>query len=962
MKTPIAFTVLFFLFFIGVSIAQRDCGTMDYYHQQLIDDPAFAGRRQQIANHTAAYVAAHQNNLPHTNAVITIPVVFHVVYNNAAQNISAVQCQAQVDQLNLDYARLNTDASNTPSAFAAVAANIGVQFCLAVRDPNGNTTTGIERRQTTVTSFSTNNNVKYYSTGGMDAWPSESYLNIWTCYFSGTLLGYAQFPGGNAATDGIAIMFSTVGSMLQPSSAASYNIGRTATHEVGHWLDLYHIWGDDGSACTGTDYVADTPNQGANTWGCPAFPHTDACSTSSPGIMFMNYMDYSDDYCVNMFTEGQSARMNAVLAPGGDRETLLSSLGCQPVILPPCTGVTAGVVSASNDTLCSGENAILTLSGTTSGVSGISLLWETSPNGISGWNAASGLNTNFTYTTPVAAGINYYRCAATCTPASMTNYSDTMTIWEFGIGSVANDHVCVAGLTDIIASGFGQINWFTDSLTSTVLHVGDTLSANLLGDTVFYAVANASAGVGNYYSVGPVNNTFGGGGNSTNLSRGLVFQALTGLMLDSVSFYPSSTGNVVINLVDVATSGTVNTATFPVTSGQVNQKVKVYLGFTAIGGHTYNLTAAGSSVTSLYRNNSNVTFPYSVSNIISITQSTSSTTSYYFFYDWKLHTGCTSPRVAVPVHVGPLNVTITSTADTICTGSGVTLTTSGANSYLWMPGSLPGNTITVYPLSTTVYSVTGFVSVGCTGTDLDTVTLVAPPTVTISVSNDTICRGTSTTLTASGASTYTWYPLGTSGSSITVSPANNTNYSVIGSVGSCTGNSSQFVTVLAPSFTAAAVGSNSICKGDTAVLSVTGTNTYIWMPGGLTGNTVSVAPLTTKTYTVTGTDLMGCTATQTVIIYVNNCLSVDEINSEDVFLIYPNPTDNLVTLELRGLKSVDYEFEMYDALGQLVFNKKIRPEYSGFLMNMDLKYFSQGVYFIRLRGNGEQVVRKLMKL
>ena len=308
----------------------RNCATMENLDRLKMEDPALESRMQQIEQQSAAYVQARKNAGQNaTDMVITIPVVFHIVYSSATYNISDAQCLAQLDQLNKDYARLNTDAGNTPSVWQGISANTNIQFCLASRTPAGAATTGIERRQTTVTSFSTNDNVKRYANGGLDAWSSSSYLNIWVCNLSGGVLGYAQFPGGAAATDGVVLTYYSVGSMLSPTSSAPYNLGRTATHEVGHWLNLRHIWGDDGTACSGTDNVSDTPNQAGENYGAPAFPRTDGCSTTSPGVMFMNYMDYTDDNAMNMFTNGQSARMAAMFATGGSRAAMLSSTGCQ---------------------------------------------------------------------------------------------------------------------------------------------------------------------------------------------------------------------------------------------------------------------------------------------------------------------------------------------------------------------------------------------------------------------------------------------------------------------------------------------------------------------------------------------------------------------------------------------------------------------------------------------------------
>ncbi|HUM46518.1 MAG TPA: zinc metalloprotease, partial [Chitinophagales bacterium] len=298
----------------GGAFAQlRNCGTMDHLNWLQQQDPNLAQRMQAIENATQSYIASNPGE---TRTVVTIPVVVHVLYNTTAQNISDAQVQAQISQLNADFARTNSDAGSTPSVWSSIAANTEVQFCLAQRDPSGNATNGIIHKSTTKTSFSQNDDAKHNSTGGSDAWPAGSYLNLWVCNLGGGLLGYAQFPGGAAATDGVVVLYSSVGSIASPGTAAPYNKGRTATHEVGHWLNLYHIWGDDGTGCTGSDQCADTPNQADENYGCPTFP-TVSCSNTPNGDMFMNYMDYTDDGCMNMFTAGQKARMQALFGTGG---------------------------------------------------------------------------------------------------------------------------------------------------------------------------------------------------------------------------------------------------------------------------------------------------------------------------------------------------------------------------------------------------------------------------------------------------------------------------------------------------------------------------------------------------------------------------------------------------------------------------------------------------------------------
>ena len=319
----------------------RNCGTMDYLSKQIKNDPAIVSRMNQIEQQTNQFLANKSAVAASATGTIVIPVVFHVVYSSSAQNITDAQCIAQLNQLNLDYARLNTDSNSTPSVFRSLAANTRIQFCLAQRDANGLATTGIIHKSTTSTSFIDDDKVKSSTTGGDNAWPATSYLNIWTCNLGNSLLGYAQFPGGAAATDGVVLLYSSVGSMAKPGTATPYQLGRTATHEVGHWLNLRHIWGD---ANCGSDLVNDTPTQQTSNSGCPTFPHV-TCSNGPNGDMYMNYMDYTNDACMNMFSAGQSTRMNAIFASGGARVSLLSSNGCLPV--STTCGVPSGLAASS---------------------------------------------------------------------------------------------------------------------------------------------------------------------------------------------------------------------------------------------------------------------------------------------------------------------------------------------------------------------------------------------------------------------------------------------------------------------------------------------------------------------------------------------------------------------------------------------------------------------------------------
>ena len=288
---------------------RRQCGTQQVHERLLEIYPAFRERqnrieqgiRRDIERGVAERVARR---------LITIPVVVHVVYKTAAENISDGQVKSQIVALNRDYGQKNADKSTIPAPWKGLAANPNIQFALAKKDPTGKQTTGITRTKTTRGSFGTGDSVKSKAGGGDPAWPADRYLNLWACTLGGGLLGYAQFPGGPARTDGVVILntaFGTTGTVQKP-----FDLGRTATHEVGHWLNLHHIWGDRND-CGGTDYVTDTPNAQLPNYGKPTFPHV-SCNNGPNGDMFMDYMDYVDDAAMVMFSAGQVVRMNATLA------------------------------------------------------------------------------------------------------------------------------------------------------------------------------------------------------------------------------------------------------------------------------------------------------------------------------------------------------------------------------------------------------------------------------------------------------------------------------------------------------------------------------------------------------------------------------------------------------------------------------------------------------------------------
>ena len=281
------------------AITQRSCASQEVLEAQLKADPTLAIRMNQIE----AFTQKSMTNGRLVNGKVEIPVIVNVLYKTAAENISDAQIQTQIDVLNQDFNAANSDFSSVPTLFSGVAANIGITFVLEK----------INRKATTKTSWGTRDTMKKTKQGGLDPTSPTTKLNLWACTIGGGILGYAQFPGGSSATDGVVIDSKYFG--LSGTASYPYNLGRTATHEVGHWMNLRHIWGD---ATCGSDLVTDTPTHNTANYGVPTYPHLSTC-TGTPVEMTMNYMDYTDDRGMYMFSNGQKTRMAAIFVTGGAR-------------------------------------------------------------------------------------------------------------------------------------------------------------------------------------------------------------------------------------------------------------------------------------------------------------------------------------------------------------------------------------------------------------------------------------------------------------------------------------------------------------------------------------------------------------------------------------------------------------------------------------------------------------------
>jgi Pregnancy-associated plasma protein-A len=284
--------------------ARRQCGAMAAHMALLEEYPQF--RANQMRLESATTERRDQGVALKLPKIVTIKTVVNVVFNTDAQNISQAQINSQITAMNKDFRATNPDKSGTPAPWLGLVSDTRIQFKLAK----------VTRTRTLQTAFTFDDRVKKTATGGIGPFQPTTHLNLWVCPLNGGLLGYAQFPGGPSATDGVVInvsAFGTIGTAKSP-----FDKGRTATHEIGHYFNLRHIWGDTPD-CSGSDMVADTPNCAGPNTGAPTWPVV-TCNNGPNGDMFMNYMDYTDDAAMFMFTSQQIVRMRTAL------ETLRSGL------------------------------------------------------------------------------------------------------------------------------------------------------------------------------------------------------------------------------------------------------------------------------------------------------------------------------------------------------------------------------------------------------------------------------------------------------------------------------------------------------------------------------------------------------------------------------------------------------------------------------------------------------------
>ena len=481
------------------------CYTVEADEIRRANDPSL-GTLEDFESWMAPKVKDYEIHASALRAVVTLPIVFHIIHNNGADNLNAAYVSANIAQLNDDFRKTGNGFNNHPDG-----ADSEIEWCAATIDPNGNVMAepGINRVSRSSAGFSTPPYSQNYYESTIKPntiWDPSQYCNVWVSALSGGLLGYAQFPeagslpgigtgNGGANTDGVVVAYTSVGGYSLPNpNGGVYDGGRTLTHELGHWLGLRHIWGDGN--CNVDDYCNDTPRARSSTSGCPT---KNTCNdlnygaSSNPNDMVENYMDYSYDDCMNIFTDDQKARMQVVLSSSIRRASLTTSTKCGG--------------GGGGDTESPTDPTNLTASNETS--STVDLSWNASSDnvGVTGYNvyidgsllgtvtgtsaAVTGLSASTTYVAGVRArdavgnlsgqaSTSFTTLAASCVDGSLT-------------------------LTIVLDNYPEETSWTVTSGGSTVAS-GGTYGSHPDGSTV---VENINLGNGDYTFT--INDSYGDG-------------------------------------------------------------------------------------------------------------------------------------------------------------------------------------------------------------------------------------------------------------------------------------------------------------------------------------------------------------------------------------------------------------------------------------------------------------------
>ena len=764
---------------------QIRCNTMQMDALRRANDPTLPSLEQEelwLQQGMAQIKAqeAYEKSIGNTPkaTLLTIPIIFHIFTDGAgAENVSATIVQNQLNQLNLDY-------RNLAGSGYAVAADTEIEFCLAMKDEAGNLLAepGINR----ITSYGQGPFTDTQFDNTMKAatiWNPNDYFNVWVANLSGGLLGYAQFPsnsglggmptnGGSANTDGVVILYSSMGSVASPQGGGAYNKGRTLTHEAGHWLGLRHIWGDGG--CGVDDFCNDTPKSDASNFGCP---NTNSCTdtygapwpTANPADMVENYMDYTDDACMDTYTADQKDRMRTVMTLSPRRASLASSTKCQVAV-----GNDAGIsaINSPSGSICGSTvnpSVVLRNYGTTTLTSADIL-----------YNLDGGANSTFNWTGSLVAGATTNVNLGVMSPSAGPHTLNVST-------NLPN------GTTDVNTGNDANSSAFTIVIGGEVITL--TIDTDCYGEETYWELKDASTAL--IASGGNISVVIPPGGQQLGTTQGDA--GAYGVEVQVVENFCLTSGCYDFVLYDDWGDG-MNAAGDPGCSVNGNwvitnasAAVLAQMSTAAFG----NSDAANFCVSAVVTANFNTSSPKCVNTQVTFTDASTLATS----WDWNFGAGATP---ATATGAGPHNVTystagsknvslsINSGADvsnqsiminanpaaptisasestTICQGNSVNLNSSQPSGNVWSTGS---TNATIAASTAGAYTVTYTDGNGCSATSAPTtVTVNALPSASLGTFSNVCVTAGPLTLTGGTPSGGVYSGTGVSGGTFTPATA-----------------------------------------------------------------------------------------------------------------------------------------------------------------------------------------------
>lgn len=986
---------------------QEKCAASFLHDHMMQSDPAYATRMQAFEASLIANEAT-----PKVPAQYRIPVVVHVLHKGEAvgtgTNVSEQAIRNAIKDLNDRYRK------TTGTGGFGNGVDMGIEFALAVRDPNGNCTNGITRTNMSSYTNYMNAGVNSGSTGsGMSdaavknviGWNRTKYYNIW-------LVSEIDNNNGGAGIQGYAYFASSHGNANDGAIILASNFtsgfSMTATHELGHALNLYHTFEGDGSGNTcptqangcGSgigDCCGDIPRHKRSQSDCNV-TGTNSCDNNSSNALFArNYMDYASDACVNMFTANQKTRAQAACA--SERASFFASSNL--ALVPPSAPMVA--FQTSKSIICTGESVTFT---DISACVPNTYLPETNWTGMTfSWTFTNGSTTltstvqnpTMTFTVPGA----YTVTLTVTTPGGTGSHTES----NFVILGGTQVSACTPTSTNAGAYGqtvsnvtFNTINHSSDTYTNTaysnqscnyntIVQAGQSYPISIAANSVQYA-ENVEVYI-DYNNNGVFTNpgelVYSGsvpaGGSSLNSLT------LTG----NVTIPSTAVTNTLLRMRVMGNAGTISAGNRTCSQAFFAGDVADYGVYIQAAGCTTapaigtqpaaSAICAGSNTTFAVASTGATTYQWQVSTdggttwtnvsnggvystattgTLTITAATATMNNYRYRCITTNDCGNTnSSNVTLTVNATP-SVASTTPGSRCGTGTVTLGATASAGTLSWYAAATGGSAIgtgtsfTTPSISATTTYYVGAASNGCASARTAVpATVNNNVSVTSNPSSNTICAGSSVTLTAAGASGYTWSG-GQSGASITVSPTATTTYTVTG-VTSCTATASVTITVNpVPNTTLGAF--QNVCTYNPAFTLTGGSpagGTYsgTGVSNGIFTPSVVGTGTTTITYSVTQN---GCTKSATSPITVGACLGLEEQEQDNLLIVYPNPVEGWMTIEGENLHKYQ-QIELRDAAGRLVASWKVGES----KMSLDLSGYASGQYTVKIAGAENQVVKKI---